>query len=47
MDPSESGTPARFPMPKAKPDMTRPLQNLRGTEQVPTSKFPQRGKMLP
>jgi hypothetical protein len=34
------------PMPKPKPDMTQPLQNLRGVESVPTSKDPQR-KTLP
>jgi hypothetical protein len=29
---AQQGTPARFPMPKAKVDMTRPVQNLRGSE---------------
>jgi hypothetical protein len=43
----QSGTPRQFPQPKAKPDMTRPVQNLRGVESVPTSRFPQRKTLSP
>ena len=39
--------PSQLPMPKAKPNMSQPVRNVRGTEQAPTSKFPQRGKVLP
>src|SRR5207247_6500447 len=38
----KQGTPARFPLPKPKPDMARPIQNLRNALSVPTTKFPHR-----
>ncbi len=39
--------PSQLPMPKAKPDMTRPVRNVRGVESVPTSRFPQRKRLPP
>jgi hypothetical protein len=44
---SFGGVTRRFPMPKPKPDITRPVVNLRGTFITSTSKTQRRIKQVP